>query len=328
MIELISVIVPVYNVEKYLARCIDSILVQTYKNIEILLIDDGALDNSGNICDEYEKKDMRVKVIHKKNGGLSDARNCGIENATGDFLSFIDSDDWIEPEFLETLYNSLKENNADISVVGINKFYDDGRVVEEICPPVGCVDDTTQRCMLLERYMVYSVVAWNKLYKKEMFDEIRYPKGYIHEDEYVAHKLMYKAERVCFSDRPLYNYYQRTNSIMGAFREEMSEKNFYYYLARKDRAEFYKAHGLKSLYKVAQRVCLIAMVSAVKKMAECDYELSEKWLVEFEKSSARKIRYIFAPSIMQMADRMVFVVSPRGLFRISKAILRRKNDGR
>ena len=125
MSKLVSIVVPVYNVEKYLERCVDSLINQTYKNIEIILVDDGATDNSGELCDKLLFKDSRIKVFHKLNGGLSDARNYGINQATGEYLLFVDSDDWVENEIVEKLYNSIEQNSADISVCGFNDLVDD-----------------------------------------------------------------------------------------------------------------------------------------------------------------------------------------------------------
>lgn len=210
----ISVIVPVYKVEKYLRKCVDSILAQTYKDFEVILVDDGSPDNCGKICDEYAKKDKRIKVVHKENGGLSDARNVGIKNAKGEYLSFIDSDDYVSPDFLEVLYRLANQNNADISV----------------CEAVIVKEDQNAQFNNIEKYelmdknlalveMIYfrkfSVNTWNKLYKKELFDEILFPKGLLYEDLATTYKLVDKSNKVVYTPAKLYAYVQRGGSIMG-----------------------------------------------------------------------------------------------------------------
>ena len=176
--ELISVIVPVYNVEKYLDECVNSILDQTYSNIEILLIDDGSTDNSPNICDFYEKQDNRVRVIHQQNGGLSLARNIGIEKSQGDFIVFVDSDDYISTDMLEVMINEMKKNIESTSILMCNfvKVDSYGNVIKknnynlekEIIDKVSAIDR-----LIVSKDINY-IVAWGKLYKKEVFDEIRY----------------------------------------------------------------------------------------------------------------------------------------------------------
>lgn len=216
MPDLISVIIPVYKVEDFLNRCVDSILDQTYENLEIILVDDGSPDRCGVICDEYAKKDDRIKVIHKENGGLSDARNVGIEAATGDYITFLDSDDWVHMNYLKVLHSLLKSKNADISVCNFVKIYS-----ENIPPNTGNaiiyeysnIDALNQ---LSGEFYVQMVVAWGKLYKTDLFNDIRFPVGKIHEDEFTTYKLLYKAYKVVFTTEPLLYYWQRQDSIMGS----------------------------------------------------------------------------------------------------------------
>lgn len=219
MNDLISVIVPVYNVEKYLRRCIDSIVNQSYTNLDIILVDDGSTDKSGLICDEYEKADSRITVIHKENGGLSDARNTGIEESNGIYLCFIDSDDYIMPDMINKLYNALTINNADISLCNflyVDENEDEIRYRNEDLPIQDEVlnKSDVMNKMAIEKYWYY-IIACNKLYKKELFLQIRFPYGKQHEDEFVAHLIFDKCERIACIKEPLYNYVQRDNSIMG-----------------------------------------------------------------------------------------------------------------
>lgn len=210
--DLVSIIVPVYNVEKYLRQCIDSIINQTYKNIEIILVDDGSTDNSGKICDEYAKKDKRIKVIHKKNGGLSDARNVGIEKATGETLSFVDSDDFVEEDMIETMFNELIKKNVKIVVHGYyikkaekiaHKKINEEKVISDM--------EAIKLCFCDNNFGFY---VWNKIYKKELFEKIRFPKGKNSEDRYVVPRLIKNAKEVYYNSSPIYYYLQRDESIV------------------------------------------------------------------------------------------------------------------
>ena len=213
--EKVSVVVPIYNVEKYLERCIKSIVQQTYSNLEIILVDDGSRDASSKMCDIWEKKDKRIKVIHKMNGGLSDARNVGIDEATGDYLFFVDSDDWIETVTVEKLLKELHRTDSDISCCGIKKVYEDGyseRMTDE-------QERVLNQYQALREYLTENnicTVAWNKLYKSELFNGLRYPKGRLNEDEFLTYKLLMQANKVCYTPNEMYNYFQRANSIMNS----------------------------------------------------------------------------------------------------------------
>ena len=210
----ISVIVPIYKVEKYLKKCVDSIINQTYTNLEIILVEDGSPDNSGKICDEYAKKDGRIKVIHKENCGLSDARNVGIEQATGDYIATVDSDDYIDVDFIEVLYNIIKEFDADMSVCS-------ACIVQEDDSPKfsngqqAYVMNGKEAIHALICDKTISVNAWDKLYKKELFKGIKYPKGLLYEDLATTYKLIDRCQRVCVTDAKKYAYVQRKSSIMG-----------------------------------------------------------------------------------------------------------------
>ena len=213
MDSMISVIVPVYKVEKYLNKCVNSILGQTYQNLEIILIDDGSPDNCGAICDAYAKKDSRIEVIHKKNGGLSDARNSGLDIAKGDYIAFVDSDDYIHCEMIEKLLCSSKENDADISICSAQMVDEQNRALG-VLPVTPGVYTGIQ---VIEEYDYFHgayVVAWNKLYKRHIFDNLRYDVGKIHEDEFSFHRVFSKCKIVSCVDDALYYYLQRSGSIM------------------------------------------------------------------------------------------------------------------
>lgn len=212
--ELISVIVPIYNVEKYLEKCILSIINQKYKNLEILLIDDGSTDNSGSIADKYSKKDKRIKVFHKKNGGLSDARNYGIDRATGKYLAFIDSDDYIDKNMYYELYNNLVKTKSDISICKRCIVYEDGTIDGVSLENDVILTFSRDDAMVELNFLTYfDCSACDKLYKKEMFDEIRFPIGKISEDAYTIYKVIFNAKKVVLTNNTLYCYFQRSNSI-------------------------------------------------------------------------------------------------------------------
>ncbi len=212
MDEKISIIIPVYKVEEYLPRCLDSIIQQTYKNLEIILVDDGSPDKCGEICDKYAAEDDRIKVIHKENAGVARARNDGIEIATGDYISFIDSDDWIAENTYEILYNGLKEYDADCSVGGCVTVIDkDGCLSPQERERVGVRCVSAQEAM--KGVLLNGSAVWNRLFKREVFREIRFPIGRVNDDEVVALHAYAECEKIVFLDEDTYYYRIRSNSI-------------------------------------------------------------------------------------------------------------------
>lgn len=222
----ISIIVPIYNVEKYLEKSVNSILNQTYKNLEIILVDDGATDNSGKIADELAKTDSRIKVIHKENGGLSSARNEGMKYVTGDYIAFLDSDDCIIPDFYEYLYNMIEKYNADIAQGCFlriqDEFIDD---VNNIINKENSKIEINEKVLtnkealkilygVKEEPYIQEVVVWNKLYKKEVLKNISFPIGKLHEDEFTTHKIFFNSKKIVISNKYIHGYMQTKNSIM------------------------------------------------------------------------------------------------------------------
>lgn len=211
--DLISVIVPVYNVEKYLSRCIESIMNQTYFQLEIILVNDGSSDSSGRLCDSYKQQDARIIVVHKNNGGLSDARNSGIDIARGNYILFVDSDDYIATNCVERLHNLIREYKADIAMCGHKNFYDEVDIglqeAEEI------VEYTNMEALteMLYQKNVYQS-AWGKIYKAELFSKIRYPVGYLYEDLLCTYSLFLESKTIVQNKSQLYYYFQRSDSIM------------------------------------------------------------------------------------------------------------------
>lgn len=208
----VSIIVPIYNVEKYLPKCIDSILNQTFKDFELLLVDDGSTDTCGKICDEYEKKDNRIKVIHKKNGGLSDARNKGIDASNSEFISFIDSDDYIAEDMYEILYNNLEKENADISICGYYRCLN-GKMVPKFKKEEYFVVNNKEALRLVLEDKKISVEACTKIYRKSLFDNVRYPVGKLSEDAFTTPTILSKANIVVGTTAPKYYYIIREDSI-------------------------------------------------------------------------------------------------------------------
>ena len=213
--ELISVIVPIYKVEDYLRKCVNSIINQTYKNLEIILVDDGSPDNCPKICDEYARQDSRIKVIHKENGGLSDARNAGMEIATGEYISFIDSDDYISDDFIETLYTTMKTENSDIVECDIVRFEDGTTpVIEKENCEINSFSTEKGLSLLIAENKFHQHV-WNKLYKSEFALKIPFAKGKLNEDEFWTYQIFGQAEKVTKINKSMYFYLQRSGSIMG-----------------------------------------------------------------------------------------------------------------
>lgn len=212
--DLISVIVPIYKVEQYLDCCIRSIVEQTYVNLEIILVDDGSPDDCPAMCDAWAAKDSRIKVIHKENGGLSDARNAGLAMASGELISFIDSDDWIEPTFYEKLWEVMQTSGAEIAACATNYVAESGKVLRVRMAaqgPVGRID--ALRRLVMEDG-VYQTV-WNMLYRREVVEGMTFEKGKYNEDEFWTYRVLDRIERLATVSAPLYNYRQRGTSIIG-----------------------------------------------------------------------------------------------------------------
>lgn len=232
--EKISVIVPVYNVEKYLPTCLDSLIGQTYRNLEIILVDDGATDGSGRICDEYARKDPRIRVIHQANAGVAMARNAGLACATGAYVSFADSDDWLEKNAYRVLYHGLKKYGAQCSVGRcVHVTDDDGKLTygkRQKCP-IRC--DTSREAMKL--VLLNGSAVWNRLFKAEIFETIRFRKGRVNDDEAAALYAYERCEKIVFLNRYTYFYRLRKNSITTA---AFSLKNLDFYYNAQDNLAF------------------------------------------------------------------------------------------
>lgn len=243
MDKLITIIVPVYNTEKYLERCVNSIVNQTYDNLEIILVDDGSTDNSGKICDEYAEKDGRIKVIHKENGGVSSARNLGLNVCSGDYVGFVDSDDTIEPNMYEILYTNLIENNADISICKF-AWVKNNCIKKEETNEIEIINANNAICFSLIGEKFAGQLC-NKLFKREILKDIRFDTEiFVYEDLLVLIQYLLKSNKVVYSSICLYNYYLRETS---AYHSPFNEKQITAYNAclkinelLKNKQEYYK----------------------------------------------------------------------------------------
>ena len=241
----LSVIVPVYKVEQYIHKCVDSILNQTFKDFELILVDDGSPDNCGKICDEYAQKDERVRVIHKENGGLSDARNAGVDVAQGKIIGFVDSDDYLDKDMYAQMITYLEANDCDVVCCDTyivrgdkkrfkprykeNKIFNNEQAINEILN--GNLDNA----------------AWNKIYKRIVIQNIRYPKGRIYEDVATTYKFIFNADKVGYMSKPFYNYIKRKGSIVASGFN--SKSRYYCFLGYRERLNFAKENNLTCIYE-------------------------------------------------------------------------------
>lgn len=256
MNELISVIIPVYNVEQYVESCLNSVINQSYFNLEIILVDDGSTDKSGEICDQYALKDSRIKVIHEENAGLGEARNRGLRIASGDYICFVDSDDWIEEDYCKELVKAAERTNSDIAICGYNECFKDGKT------PKVKYDDcfTTTGKEILHYTMTanskywFNISVWNKLYKREIISGLWF-KSRVYEDIMYNAGSMYRANKIAYINQCLYNY--RTNRegsiISKGFQRKTIEFEMKY---KEERVDFFKRKNEIKLARDAEAVVI------------------------------------------------------------------------
>lgn len=315
--EKISVIVPCYKVQEFLPNCIESIINQTYRNLEIILVDDGSPDDCGRICDEYQKKDKRIKVIHKKNGGLSDARNAGIKVSSGDYLAFVDSDDYINYNMYKCLYDNLKKYKADISVCGINKTssvdLDKERLEDN---NVKVFDGVDTYYNLYNSLAVETVVAWNKLYKRKVFKNILYPVGKINEDEAIIHRLLANTRRIVYSSVKYYYYYQRPSSIMNDYKERNLEVFEWFF----ERGKYFKENGFDRLEAYNNYMICFQSAFHYNKVRNLKgkYDIIEKNLKNQIKEYGKLVKKSKENTFFQKVIVTCFIMNPKSLVIFSK----------
>lgn len=242
MDTLISIIVPIYKVEEYLDRCVESLVNQTYSNIEILLIDDGSPDKCPQMCDEWALRDSRIKVFHKTNGGLSDARNYGLDRSSGDYISFVDSDDWVAADFIEVLVNNIEKEKADISIIGFTMIWENGktrRFSEDNQYYIFNKDEAIRELFIQEKFYC---MACQKLYKAKVFRSIRFPVGKLYEDVAISLPTFQMCDKVVVCGQSKYFYFQRNTSISGS---KFSNGKLYFLECCKDMVQYSDSLGGK-----------------------------------------------------------------------------------
>lgn len=278
----ISVIVPVYNVEPYLSRCIDSVLNQTFSDFELILIDDGSPDKCPKICDMYAVKDNRIHVIHQKNGGLSAARNAGIDwvfkNSDSEFLTFIDSDDWVCEQYLEFLYSTHLKTGLNVVIGGYERVSGSAaetefELNEEVCD--------TER--FYSNHRINSITAWGKLAKKTLYSDVRFPVGKLHEDEFTTYKILFMNEQVAYIKEPLYKYFFAENSIMNS---EWTPKRLVVFQAFEEQLLYFRKHGYKKAYALTARKYFSILLESIEKLKSLQGDNS-KLLNELERKYRR-----------------------------------------
>lgn len=309
--ELLSVIVPVYNVEKYICKCVDSILNQTYKNLEIILIDDGSKDSSGAKCDELAKKDNRIKVYHKENGGLSDARNYGIQKSTGKYLGFVDSDDFINLNMFQILMDNIKQYDADISTcarITINEGTNIDTYTKNEPNEPKCL---TSRDAIIDLFTKNEYVfhaAWDKIYKRELFRNIEFPVGRLFEDAAIMYRLFEKAKTIVTTKSKLYYYIQRNGSISNC---SYNERKVMHQFENSLNAANYYADKDKTL-----RLCAVTWNMRFAYRLWCEAFLNDKAVAEFIYLNSKKIftlktaRYM---PIKKFIKTLLFIANPKML---------------
>jgi glycosyltransferase involved in cell wall biosynthesis len=317
MNELISVIIPVYKVEKYIKRCVDSVREQSYSNLEIILVDDESPDQCPEICDDYSQIDQRIKVIHQKNAGLSGARNAGIEIAKGEYMAFVDSDDFLAKDFIQVLYQAIIDTNSDLAMCKYE--YVKGNTLTQ-CHKTGESFVYSGIQMIGNMYSpdgAFFVVAWNKLYKRTLFDQIRYPKGRIHEDEATTHRLYYEAKQAVFVDRFLYGYYVEGESIT---RNKFNPKRLDWAWSVEQRLDFLETKGLKQLLPTAIRAYADGVVDLYfqcKKLLP-DSKKEQKLLKAKVRSAARRVKKYSNFPVKTRIGYALFIIMPSAYQKLLK----------
>ena len=287
---LISVIVPVYNVEPYLRQCLDSVVNQTYKNIEIILVDDGSPDHCGEICDGYARKDSRIIVIHQENAGLSAARNAALDIARGEYFMFVDSDDWVEPIFCEKALEMVLENQVEMAIFGFYSIFKNdtkprkakaSRMVDRI---------ETYRHIILHNENSFGNAVWNKIFHRRLFQNLRFPVGKIYEDIGIMYKLIHQTPQIYVSNALLYNYRRRNQSISGMMNRESVYNLCQKFQIRNERFVFFKTHypepdliGYEANYLAKKAIKALGLLNKKKTEEKQPYYQMSTFLKENKK---------------------------------------------
>ncbi len=312
---LISVIVPVYKVEAYLNRCVDSILGQTYKNLEVILVDDGSPDGSGAICDAYAEKDARVRVIHKENGGLSSARNAGIDIAKGEYLAFVDSDDWIEPETYKTMLELAKKHNAKM-VCGGRYDVDDDTMARTVglCP--------VKEEVITGEEMLGRVFLWDncdssacdKLFHRSLYDRVRYPFGVVCEDVAVFYLLAEQTERVVLCPKPFYNYFHHKGTITTT---AISPKTFHFQQHTDTIYPYALAH-FPNIKNQARYFRIRSLVHGITVVSQAENCVGNKFMPQYRdccRELRKHITFIITSPLVRGREKRTWLIMALGIYR-------------
>ena len=310
----VSVIVPVYKVEKYIETCLNSLINQTYANWEAILVDDGSPDHSGEICDEFSTRDGRFKIFHKENGGSSSARNHGITKASGDFIFYLDSDDFLHVETLKHLTDLACKFNADIVQCGFVRGNETSFPPALPAESIAIYDNKT-----IFTDFAAKIIPWGKLYRKSIFDDIRFPVGFINEDDFTIWKFYYNAKKIVVTNQKLYYYTINPKSIMAS---QKRKPNLNYFNAYKERIEFFENKGENDLVSVSriQWMKSLVMMTSNKNLSEIQYrEIRQVFKDNFQRLRKSKFKYPFKLKTIFMA----YNILPNQTGRIVNAMYKR-----
>lgn len=303
--QLLTVIIPVYNVEKYINKCLESIINQTYKNLEIILVDDGSTDNSSYLCDEWQKKDSRITVIHKKNGGLSDARNAGLQIAKGELITFVDSDDYVMLDTYEQMIQAINSYEADIAVCG-DFFVDENgenlaiQNVKELSDMEVFNSQKALEILCKDKYIVSH--AWDKVYRRNVIINERFPTNHNYEDIYVMHKIFLNAKKIVHINQPKYFYVQRKGSIVKTPSIENQKDLLNAYKTRYDELDKIVNNDIKwaQLNILIEVLTVCSQIYSIKNFENIvkfiNFNLKQLSLLGYSLSKKRKLKYFFAKS--------------------------------
>lgn len=308
----ISIIIPIYNVEKYLKCCLDSVLDQTFKDFEVILVNDGSTDSCRQICEIYKNKDKRVKVINKENGGLSSARNSGINIARGKYITFIDSDDFIEKDMCKILYELSEFYKADISVCKSIDVSETGKIINyiKLDEKIKCFSNVKA---LEEIHKDIRVCTWAKLYNRKLFNSLKFPEGKIHEDEFTTHILLYNSNKVVSINKAMY-YYRKVNTSIT--NSKFNLNRLHIIEAIESRIQFMNEIGDLNLY-------LKTLIEYGNKLIEIYYKIKEnleqpeKYLVEIKFKFDKVFKKIILNKNVSVKNKIKFLV-----FKISPQLLK------
>lgn len=303
----LSVIIPIYNVEKYLRRCIESVLKQTYLNLEIILVDDGSTDGCEKICDEYKEKDERVSVIHKKNGGLSEARNFGLKLVTGEIVTYLDSDDYIDANMYEKMIKAMRDKEADIVVCGTYIDYEDGstKIKSEKKEKIL---NTEEALIELNSFSSFDMSVCNKIFKKEIIKDIDFPVGKKSEDYFVMYQYFARAKKVVIINEAKYHYFQRSNSISRG-----KNVTHDYIEGSKSQKEFFEKNFPNLIY-VGNTAYAFSYIATYNRYIKNGLKMTNEMKKKFKREVRKYLKDIIENSHISSAKKVQAILFSNSLF--------------